>query len=222
MNHLLLIFDSVRYDVFMKSSAVNLKRIAPCRLGLSHGSWTIPSMASVLMGYLPQSSYGQPFQPYYLFDQFKNRGYTTFLLDSNGLLSFFRSSKGLDNYIFFNEIEKLINYLNELLGKEMVFVLAFFSSTHISYGDRSLDLLIHRFNQGEDISGLTERAMDAQIKAINETDKKLESILDRKGLQIYFFSDHGELFGENHCLGHNPKFPFHPALLQVPVAVGRL
>lgn len=62
----------------------------------------------------------------------------------------------------------------------------------------------------------------AQIRAVEIADHRIGVVIDTlpRPLMLVVTSDHGELFGEGGMFGHGPFF--HPALFQVPLAVGVL
>ncbi|MFD7708864.1 hypothetical protein ACFV6E_08900 [Streptomyces sp. NPDC059785] len=60
----------------------------------------------------------------------------------------------------------------------------------------------------------------AQIRAAEIADRRLGAVIEQlpKDLLVIVTADHGELFGEDGMFGHGPYF--HPALFQVPLAMG--
>ena len=59
-----------------------------------------------------------------------------------------------------------------------------------------------------------------QLKAIEYLDALMGKLLDSFTGKVYYTSDHGELLGEAHRIGHDPSFPPHKKLFEVPLIVG--
>ncbi len=55
-NYLLVIFDSCRFDSFVKARPKVIPRLGPVEKRYSYASWTSPSHFNILMGLLPHSS----------------------------------------------------------------------------------------------------------------------------------------------------------------------
>jgi len=56
MSRLILVLDSIGYDFYKKTPTPNLDSVGDVHLAYSQGAWTVPSFASLLMGYLPVCS----------------------------------------------------------------------------------------------------------------------------------------------------------------------
>ncbi len=50
---LVIVLDSVSYETFMKANCPNMKSVGIVHKALSHGSWTLPSFASMLVNIFP-------------------------------------------------------------------------------------------------------------------------------------------------------------------------
>ena len=55
-NYILIVFDSCRYDSFVRAEPRNLKRLGPVEKRFSYASWTAPSHFNLLMGLMPHRS----------------------------------------------------------------------------------------------------------------------------------------------------------------------
>lgn len=55
-NYILIIFDSCRYDAFMKANPKIIQKLGPIEKRWSYASWTAPSHYNLMMGLLPHAS----------------------------------------------------------------------------------------------------------------------------------------------------------------------
>jgi hypothetical protein len=55
-NYVLVVFDSCRYDSFMKARPRTMRKLGPVERKWSYASWTAPSHFNLLMGLMPHSS----------------------------------------------------------------------------------------------------------------------------------------------------------------------
>ncbi len=55
-NYIIVIFDSCRYDTFMKARPKTIKKLGKVERRFSYASWTAPSHYNLLMGLLPHNS----------------------------------------------------------------------------------------------------------------------------------------------------------------------
>jgi len=53
---LVVVLDSVGYRTFLKANIPNMKSVGEVHLAYSHGSWTLPSFASMFVGIFPACS----------------------------------------------------------------------------------------------------------------------------------------------------------------------
>jgi len=218
----------VRYDVFLDADTPNFDSLGRAVEAYSHGTWTRPSMASILSGYLPSSELGQPFKPSWVMmsrEVFHQREVKAYFLNGNAWAhklapKAYRELPFLDRH----PSPRMVREAEMLLGGEDVAVVMLMTETHGPYDyegvDRSeLAELIKRFNMGED-NDAPEMAYEAQMEAVSYLDSLAKPLLDKADF-IIVTSDHGELMGDDgiHKIGHDPSFPFHPALVRVPLII---
>ena len=55
-NYLLVVFDSCRYDSFVKARPKTMRKLGACQRRWSYASWTAPSHYNLLMGLMPHTS----------------------------------------------------------------------------------------------------------------------------------------------------------------------
>ena len=55
-NYVLVVFDSCRYDAFMRARPRTMRKLGPVERKWSYASWTAPSHFNLLMGLMPHSS----------------------------------------------------------------------------------------------------------------------------------------------------------------------
>ena len=103
-----------------------------------------------------------------------------------------------------------------------------FSETHLNYWyeeeeDEDAVKFKNRaweYNKGLPDPDLPEMARLRQLKTIEYLDALMGKLLDSFTGKVYYTSDHGELLGEDHRIGHDPSFPHHVKLFEVPLIVG--
>jgi len=105
----------------------------------------------------------------------------------------------------------------------------FLSETHLNYWceEEDEDAINFKnrtleYNKGLPDPGLPEEAKLRQTKAIEYLDALMGKLLDSFTGKVYFTSDHGELLGEEHRIGHDPSFPHHTKLFEVPLIAGEI
>jgi len=227
MRELLIVFDSVRYDQFLWSNAENLKSLGKVHRAYSHGRWTRPSMASILSGYLPYSpEVKNPWEPSWAYLNFG--GSPRYFFNTSPWCRHMEPIKGMClNYDPPRQAKKIVYEMTRTNNVPMMIVL--FTETHAHYWfeeeteeDREFSKEMWNYNHGEDNPDLPERAMLKQIESIEYLDELLKPLLDGFKGRVYFTSDHGELFGEHHRIGHDPSFPHDKKLFEVPLIVGEI
>jgi hypothetical protein len=55
-NYVLVVFDSCRYDSFLRARPKNIKRLGKIEKRWSYASWTSPSHYNLLIGLMPHTS----------------------------------------------------------------------------------------------------------------------------------------------------------------------
>jgi len=104
-----------------------------------------------------------------------------------------------------------------------------FSETHLNYwcveedeDAISFKIRVREYNKDLPDRYLPNVAKVRQIKAIEYLDSLMGKLLDSFTGKVYFTSDHGELLGERHYIGHDPSMPHHKKLFEVPLIVGEI
>ena len=225
MRELVIVFDSVRYDLFMEANAPNLKSLGKVHRAYSHGSWTRPSMSSLLSGYLPSCpEVKNPWEPQWIMLKFVEGGRRVFY-NSNAWMHNVHPLDGVERYYPdpYSAQSMVGDVLEEVEGLSLAVFL--FMETHIAYSYREEDTSeifrrVWRYNQGEEDPLLVSEMWNRQKKAVDYLDNLIKPLLDLEDTRIVFTSDHGELFGEHHRLGHDPTLPFDVKLFEVPLIVG--
>ena len=228
MRILLIVLDSVRYDIFLEADTPNFDSLGRAVEAYSHGTWTRPSMASMLSGYLPTSELGQPFKPSWVMlsrEVFHERELEAYFLNSNAWAHRLapRAYRELWYPEPFSADLMVEDALKILRNRDECFVAMLFTETHGPYNYRpeveyrELVEATKAFNRGVD-NGAPKMARMASMKAIEYIDWVAKPLLDQADF-IIVTSDHGELMGDDgiHKIGHDPSMPFHPALVRVPL-----
>jgi len=217
----LIILDSVRYDQFLSAEVPKMKSVGRAVRAVAHARWTRPSVVSILSGYLPTSSYGQIWSPSWVM----MRDRRTDFFNSNAWLHGIAPSRMVEHwYPEALSLPRMVGDAVEALGEAERLIL-FVAETHNPYSLNPTEELrrgIERFNDGEDLPEMVERCREEQLKTLRWVDSHLGVLMDSlpEGSRCIITSDHGELMGEHHLIGHDPTFPFHPVLLEVPLIVG--
>lgn len=229
MRDLLIIFDSVRYDRFVEADTPVLDSLGLPVRAWAHGTWTRPSVVSLLSGYLPQSELGQPYKPSWVMlgpEVFHDRGVPAWFLNGNAWVKNLHPRRYED--VFYPEpfsAERMVGDAVEIMEAHREFFIAIlFVETHGPYGFRpgedqsGVVELFKAYNRGEPNTAPSTAAFRSR-RSIEHLDGLVEPLLDLPD-RVIFTSDHGELQGENHRVGHDPSFPFDPCLLRVPLVIG--
>lgn len=235
-NLLIIVFDSVRYDRFMEASAPNLKALGRIHKAYSHGSWTVPSIYSMLYGHFPQAQ-GVDKRPVdvqlgWLFYGTKQQGYENFFINDNAWINMLNlpNCKLIKYSLRLPAKEIIVDMLNIMNTSQKYCIFTIFLETHLPYSvDRNEDYrniweIVHDYNNGLDVSScFIEAIKERQRRAITYLDDLLKPVLDRHKGRVIFTSDHGDLQGEYHKIGHGPEnFPFDEKLFEVPLIVSDL
>ena len=227
MKHLLIVFDSVRYDRFMKAYAPNLKSLGRVVKAYSHGRWTRPSMTSILSGYLPRSELGQIYKPSGIMcgrEMFHNQNIPSFFIHSNAWVYRMHPSRYVEKFFDICMAREMVAYTLKIMETHKnYFICILFTETHIPYTnnfDKNTETfikMVEKYNKGID-NNADKTAIKRQIKMIEYLDKTIKPLLSHPE-KIIFTSDHGELQGEHHLVGHDPTYPFHIKLFEVPLII---
>lgn len=229
---LIIIFDCVRYDNFVKASTPTLDSLGEAALAWTHGTWTRPSMVSILSGYLP---YNKKYKnPYGITHKLLGIGIfgkevPSYFFHAGAWMRFAGPSayQELTDFGSF-PAKKMVEGARELMEREKEFLIVIlFPETHGNYHyepepgseiKRVLQLFgdynIRGYNNDAPAVA-AERSRNA-ISHLDQTIKPLLPLAER----IVFTADHGDLMGEHHLIGHDPGYPFHEVLLKVPLIIG--
>ena len=228
MKELMIIMDSVRYDVFLETDTPNIDKLGDPVEATTHGSWTRPSVTSMLSGYLPHSEYGQIWKPSWAMGSpdMLGRETSSWFLNANAWMkdigpSRFRQ-KFYEEQVF--QAPHIVRDAEKIMKDNIDYLIVMFLiETHGPYrwgendGHEEFREMQKAYNNGED-NDAPLIAMERSIKSVEALDPLLAPILDLPE-RIIITSDHGDLMGEHHKIGHSPTFPFHYALLEVPLII---
>jgi len=228
LKNLLIIFDSVRYDRFIEAETPVIDSLGEAVEAWSHGTWTRPSVVSMLSGYLPQSELGQPYKPSWLMlgpQVFHDRWAPAWFLNGNAWVKNLNPRNYEDRFYPepFSAEEMVRDAVKIMESYNEFFIVMLFVETHIPYSfdpqeDTSETVQLFKdYNNHVDNSAPIVAA-ERSRKAVEYLDRIIEPLLDYPD-RIIFTSDHGDLMGEHHKIGHDPTMPFHPALISVPLVV---
>ena len=229
---LLIMFDSVRYDRFVEAHTPTLDSLGEAALAWTHGTWSRPSMVSILSGFLP---YNEKYKnPYSITHKLLGSGMfgkevPSFFFNANAwmLKAGPRAYQEITGFGSF-PAKKMVEGAKEVMEREKEFFIAMiFAETHGNYGyepepesevRRILQLFGDYNIRGYD-NDAPSVAAERSRKAISHLDLVIKPLLPLAD-RVIFTSDHGELMGEHHKIGHDPGFPFHEVLLKVPLIIG--
>jgi len=228
MRDLLIILDSVRYDRFMEAGAPELKSLGTVHKAYSHGTWTRPSVTSILSGYLPQSDIGQPYKPSWVMlspVMFHNRKVPAWFLNANAWVHNMGPKRYIEKwYPKPYSAPRMVEDAKQIMETNREFFVAMLIvETHVPYdyepskSNNEVVELFKAYNEGED-NDAPRIAKEKQRKAISYISKVVKPILEIPD-KIIITSDHGDLQGEMHKIGHDPSFGFHIKLLEVPLII---
>lgn len=226
MRDLLIILDSVRYDVFVKSHCPELKR-GRLYKAYSHGTWTRPSVTSMLSGYLPQSDFGQIYKPSWVMcgsGMFHDMDTPAFFLNANAWMHNMAPAEYKEKwYPDPYSAPRMIKDAGLIMNDEF-FVAMLLVETHFPYNftdenTQEIEKLFSDYNNGID-NEAPRIAAERQSKAVSYLSNLLEPILDIPD-RVIITSDHGDIMGDDgiHRIGHDPTFKFHIKLVEVPLVV---
>ena len=217
MNHIIILLDSVSYEIFSHAKTPNIESIGNVEEAYTPAHWTLPTITS--MFYIPfymgkpliDSKYNKPNM--WLPIRMKKCGYNTTIITDNPWFNICKDfiSRGFDNYIVYKGISaKWI--INE--GKKHLvppfFTFLFITETH--HGD----------HMRKDVHEIQTK--EHQVKAIEKVDNLLGELFDiiPKDTRIIITADHGDSYDGDMIIGHNPRIikKFDKDLFRVPFITG--
>jgi len=214
---LVVIFlDSVGYEQFVRANVPNMKSVGAVHLALSHGSWTGPSFASLLLGEPPWCTVPNCEHNKILprctniFDEMWKKGYHCYGYTSSPW------AKALEKRMkYYDYSECLEDMLDDFLSrkKEPFFVIFHVLETHMPYSFKGHT----RKTVWEGGKPRVDIERQAQLKALEYVDKQIGKLMREVEADFLITSDHGEIFDEEHY-GHMwQDLSFCPELLKVPI-----
>lgn len=229
MRDLFIIFDSVRYDRYIESDTPVLDSLGLPVEAWSHGTWTRPSVVSMLSGYLPTSELGQPYKPSWVMlspQVFHDHEVPAFFLNGNAWVKNMNPRRYQDRFYPepYSADEMIKAALKIMETHNEFFIIMLFVETHVPYsfqpGEDQSEVadLFKAYNQGENNTAPSVAAIRSR-RSIEYLDGLIEPLLDYPN-RVIFTSDHGDLQGETKHIGHDPSMPFDPCLLRVPLVMG--
>ena len=229
MKEFVFILESIRYDLFQQANVPNMKSVGDVECAKSHGHWTLPAILSIFSGYLPESKHtGKIWEPSWVLFGFDNL--KTLFLNSNAWVNN-RQPRRYDEIFFEDPTPQYLPLPDEFEKaaanqSEYDRIVIFIQETHGPYTQASFkEDLIERIRQYNHENVLDPElppfCMEAQTETLEWVDKEFGNFLDAlEGTpRIIITSDHGELFGENNKIGHDPSYPFDIKLIEVPLLV---
>lgn len=226
MRELVIVFDSVRYDQMINADAPNLKSVGKVHKAYSHGRWTRPSMTSLLSGYLPwRPEVENPWEPSWAYLNFGEE--PRYFFNTSPWCRHLFPLKGIE--IPYDPARQAKTIVEDAVKTDFGTAVILFSETHLNYwcveedeDAISFKIRVREYNKFLPDPDLPEEARLRQIQAIEYLDALMGKLLDSFTGKVYFTSDHGELLGEEHRIGHNPSMPHHRKLFEVPLIVGEI
>lgn len=229
MQDLLIIFESTRYDVFNEAYTPNLDKLGKAVKARTHASWTRPSITSILSGYLPQSELGQIYNPSWvmLSQEVFREQVNSYFINGNAWVGNMQP-RAYKEYPFYEKHQgiAMVEQAQKLmLTNSDYFIALFLTESHSPYDLPSENKIVtedfiemqKEYNNGTR-SHLDFEARIRSGRAIEYLDSILTPLIGLAD-RIIFTSDHGELLGENHKIGHDPSFPQHRVLFEVPLII---
>lgn len=203
-NHLFIILDAVRYDVFNDLVFVHLPN-NPLRTQ-SHAMWTVPSIFSYLTGISPVRAKTPPYKPggeaplKWIPKLLKSNGYHTYMHSGSAWIYLYRDffSQYFDDFDVKMEHDRLEEFTETMYDEE-----PFFHTFHILETDNP----IFDGEQKYELKKDKEYNLKAMKNSIKYVDRKLPELIDGapNGTVVTLTADHGECLGENGSWGHGPR-----------------
>lgn len=203
MNHLLIILDSVSYEVFQEANAKNIRKLGKIGKAYTPAHWTMPTVVSMFYNpyYMgkPLVIMGGYLEHEWVPQIMKRSGYNTSLVADNPWFILCRDfiKRGFDKYRASSKVN-LDWVINEAMGclKPPFFTVVWITSTHSPYFKKT----IKRANW-------TTGNRRNQIRQINVADRYLGKLFKKvpKNTEIVVTADHGESFKGDTTIGHEPR-----------------
>lgn len=202
MNHLLIILDSVSYEVFNKAKTPNIRKLGEIEEAWTPGYWTLPTVVS--MFHIPFYT-GKPligsgsYLPHvWLPSTMKRCGFETTLISDNPWFDLCKDfiSRGFDNYITHRMIDmKWVLKTGKKYLNPKFFTVLWITGTHH-----------HGIESGSDGIDRVPYTMGWQINAIERMDKKLGRFFKKipEDTELVVTSDHGDAYSGDKLIGHHP------------------
>lgn len=216
MGKVLVVLDSVGYDVFVEADTPVLDSLGEVHKAISYGQFTTPSMAAMLIGYLPRCTVSRCFhnglfpKPFYnVIEEALRRGWQVYTYTSNPFVEWLLRPRVYGhhpNYHF--EYPHTLTYYTQdavtyLVGlEEDFFALIHVMSTHDPYFNGREHFYYRRLSK--------EESREKQKVSLHNVDSTLKPLVD--GHDVIVCGDHGEL----HPHGH-PTDVFDQKLFEVPI-----
>lgn len=207
MKRAIVILESISYDMLMETETPNIDSLGEIHLAYSHGSWTLPSITSLINGN-PPATPGMVFMDA---NPFLLRDHTVYFYTSNSwiivLLKAYLKIYPTVNLITYDYDEytpEMIKDLKNRTGDYLAFLHVM--ETHAPYRTTKGEVL----PEERDATVLRER----QKSSLRYIDNVLAELFAMP-VQILLMSDHGENFnGEIHG---NFDGIFRPEIFRVPL-----
>lgn len=234
-NTLIIILDACRFDSFRKAYEGQFR--GELKKAYSPAMWTIPSHEAIIRGGIPSPKDSRPEEIFVnnyninipmSFQHQRSFGFMSMAFLSrnfpvdNKLGLFFDRYK---SYMRAADAEEILDEaIKESHKQDNFFGIVNLHETHFPYGMNleSLEKLQNLIEKDLMTYGELKEQQETQAReVIKVIEERLQEI--PKNTQIIITGDHGELFGEEGALGHNPnKFAIsHPKVFEVPLITWR-
>ncbi len=235
MNWMLIVLESMRYDVFKGTPTPNMDRIGKTVKAHSGSDWTLPSVMSMMTGMLPHSELGQPLREEFIKNGLLAEGmwipsifsgkmrYNTIAHVSIPWLGLI--DHGWTTFTMSKKYCNMGQIVNEIELKAPFFCYLHIGDTHMPYGEKVITKQkMDEYNSGKDIFSKEDmkHMIACQKNMLRIVDRSIGNLMERvpEGTRVIITSDHGEFFGENHLFGHGVGF--HEKVFEVPMIMGDL
>lgn len=213
---LLIILDSIGYDLFNEVQPENMMKIGELHKAHSHGCWTLPSITTFFAGILPTCTiencyHNKIFEAHPYFVEEITRNKYVYISTSNGwmwkqMLSINRVGYYPKTYDYSQCTPEIVQDILNRNKNITYFHMMLLMETHQPYAIQKNQT----FNTWDNMKILKQR----QITALKHLDKTLKPILTPE-YNIIITADHGENF-EKGNYGHKTK-QYRPKLTEVPL-----
>ena len=224
MNTVIIVLDSVGWDLFCKCNVPNMRSLGEPHQAFSSGLWTVPSFAEILKGQLPRclnkSCYHNKIikRSAFFLDNIPGKLY---FFTANGWLiepySYIKHPKFVWKYFKPEDSgwksEEMIQEILNLTGDYLVIMHVMETHSPYKYKEQFYSSIGEEYLKKmtkEDLERLKQR----QIKSVEYIDKIIKPLIDMK-LELVITADHGENF-ELGKFGHDQSYPVEKNLY-VPI-----